>query len=243
MKTFCIFWAAAAALYPATLVSRFETASVTPSPSPIHNGYSAKIEGGPNQPATLTMRNVSLMFCIQQAYSVKTYQVTGPGWIKTARYDIVATLAPDAAPDQVWPALQALLAERLRLSIRRESKQLPVYILSVARGGPKLRAAASGPTGPVAFQPGTRDGFSSNNGTLRVDSASMAEFCGNLSRVTDRPIVDGTGLSGRFEFDFTYDKNSISAALQRQLGLKLESSKGAVEVLVVESALRVPAFE
>ena len=97
---------------------RFDAASITPNASSTQF-FSVQVQSSP-EPVTLTMKNVSLKRCVQQAYSVKEYQVSGPGWIATAKYDIVATLSPGTAQDHVWTALQALLAERLKLSMAGE---------------------------------------------------------------------------------------------------------------------------
>jgi len=179
--------------------------------------------------------------CVQQAYSVREYQVSGPGWIATAKYDIVATLSPGTAQDHVWPALQALLAERLKLSIRREKKVLPIYALTVGKNGPTLRAAGEG-----GSQAGASSHREHSSGALRLDHVSMAQFSETLSRDVDRPVLDTTGIAGTFDFDLEYAKNgdpagpSIFTALQQQLGLRLERRKEPVEVLIVEGAVRIP---
>lgn len=226
--------------------TEFATVSIARSHSS-SLGYSGHVESKPGQPVRLTLQNVSLAFCIQHAYAVKEYQVTGPGWMKKARYDITATLPPGSALSQVWLALQALLAERLKLSIRREQKDMSIYTLAVAKNGPKLHPASDATSGAFKFQGGGRDVTDvAGSGTLRLDNASISEFCGMLSGRAKRPVLDATGISGNFDFELHYRRPrdmyglSISDALEKQLGLRLEPQKGPVETIVVESAIRTP---
>jgi uncharacterized protein (TIGR03435 family) len=211
------------------------------SVTPDHAGasaLSAQVEARPGQPVKLTLQNVSLKFCVQQAFRVQEYQVSGPGWIKKANYDILATLPAGAAPDQVWPALQTLLAERFKLSFRREMKELPAYALTVATNGPKMRAATA-PSIEIRFLPVSRDGGRYSSGSLRPDRASIAEFCANLSKETHRPVLTHTGIPGFFDFELEYRSvSAIPLALQKQLGLKLEPQKESIEMLIVEDAVR-----
>ncbi len=252
MKRIQIIAATVALLSTATATAgsesnlRFDTVSIAPSRS-TSRAYSGKVEAKLERPIQVILQNVTLLFCIQQAYSVKEYQILGPGWIKRARYDITATLPPGSAPDRVWPALQTLLAERFNVSIRRETRELPVYALAAAKQGPKLHPAVDGNRGPLKFQPGSREGGAlqsgrSASGTLRLDSVSVPEFCAELSRTTTRPVVDRTGLPGLFDFELQYGGAgpSISSALQQQLGLKLAPGKGPVEMLIVDSAVHTP---
>ena len=108
------------------------------------------------------------------------HQVFGPTWIKTVRYDIDATLPEGTSPYQVWETLRTLLKERLKLSVEQQSRVLPVYALTVAKSGVKLRAARD-PEAPVAEEPfreGSRDNIS-------MDHASMQKLSAMLSRTTD----------------------------------------------------------
>jgi uncharacterized protein (TIGR03435 family) len=235
----------AAAFFSAGLSAqlRFETASIAKSRSE-GIGYAFKMEGKAGQPVTLSMRNVSLKYCIQQAYSVKEYQVAGPGWIRSARYDIEGTLPPGNSREQLRAALQTLLAERLKVRLRRETREMPIYTLVVTEKGPRLRPAAGGGKA-MRFQPGARN-QAKGAATIRQENISIREFCGDLSRNVKRPVVDKTGVSGTFDFDLKYSKRgdesapSIFTALEQQLGLRLEPAKGDVESLIVESAVRKP---
>jgi len=217
--------------------TRFETASLTPSRAS-RDAYSVKVQATP-EPVRLTMENVTLKFCVQQAYSVTDYQVSGPAWINHTRYDIVATLPSGTAPDQVWGALQTLLGERLKVAIRREKKEVPVYLLHVAKNGPKLGQAE------IVRTEGAHSVIE-GSGTLRLDNASLAKFCDELSRCLDRPVVDATGIPGAFDFNLRYAKAgdmfgpSIFSALERQLGLKLDRAKRFIELIIVDHAVRKP---
>jgi len=189
------------------------------------------------QPVHLTMSNVTLKFCLQQAYGLTEHQVFGPGWIKSARYDVNATLPEGGQPEQVWPALRAVLEEHFQLSLRRETKVMPIYALIVAKGGPKLQPAEERVT--EAGKPKRDESFA---GTLDLRRVSMKEFCGDLSSRTNRLVVDETGLGGKFDIALSYSNDSSGLsmfnAVQRQLGLKLEPRSKLVEVLTVQSAKR-----
>jgi uncharacterized protein (TIGR03435 family) len=223
---------------------RFETATISKSHAS-GTGYSGHVERKPGQPVILTLQNVSLQFCIQQAYAAKAYQVTGPNWIKTARYDVTGTMASGATVERVWLALRTLLEERLDLGVRREPKELLLYAMRVAPDGPKMPAAGGGPKGKQ-FQPGAAPEFGDRgraSGTMRMDNAEVSAFCDSLSRRANHPVVDRTGLDGAFKIEFDYSGSSSSAlskALEKQLGLKLEPAKDTIEMLIVERAQRKP---
>jgi uncharacterized protein (TIGR03435 family) len=191
----------------------------------------------------LTMRNVSLKSCVRWAYGVQASQVIGPVWLDTERFDIVARAAEQASEDQLRLMLQALLGDRFKLALHRESKAMNSYELTVAKNGPKLRKSDG-------------EGKSSHSGNgLRAtfEKTSMQELAEELAVIVRAPVTDRTGLSERFEFamDFsgffvpgaTLDDLPafINTAIQAQLGLKLESRKAAIEILVIDHAERVPS--
>jgi bla regulator protein BlaR1 len=191
----------------------------------------------------LTYVDTPLIYCLQKAYDLKEYQISGPDWLKSVRYDIAAS-GPYAGDDQAWRImLQQLLAERFNLKVHLKSRKLPVYTLAIGKIGPRLQkteAAAAGSNLTV------------RNGQLTAQRISMASFADFLSRVVDRPVLDKTGLAGRFNFTLHYSELAqstnpqqanaaidtsdpiIFTALQEQLGLKLESTKGPVETLVID---------
>ena len=205
----------------------------------------------PGEPVTLTLQNVTLQFCIQQAFSAKAYQVTGPGWIKSTRYDLTATLPPGADVNQIWPALQTLLAERLKLSVRHDKREMLLYAMTLAPGGSKIRARTDAGPKALRFQAGAPQDMGDRSGghasgTMRMNNSSLENFCDRLSRRANHPVVDRTGLQGTFDFEFEFSGTSSSAmskALEKQLGLKVEPVKDMVEMLIVESAVRKPVGE
>jgi uncharacterized protein (TIGR03435 family) len=222
-----LVFAAVAAASP-----KFETVSLVPSRA-ARERYSFQLRTKPG-PVQLTMRNVSLAFCIEQAYAVKDYQVSGPGWLKKARYDIVATLPRGTDAEDVWPALQALLADRFQVAIQRDRKDLKIYALTVAGKGEKLRRAGQSKPQSVSAD---------SDSSIRLDHVPLSKLCDALTRKTNRPVLDATGLDGVFDIDLHYAAGdtpgpSLFRAVESQLGLKLEPKKGPVDILIVEHAVR-----
>ncbi len=197
-------------------------------------------------PGRLTIRNASLASCLKWAYDIRDYQISGPTWLQTEKYDIEAK-APDAAPlKQLRLMLQTLLAERLNLAAHRETRDLPEYALVAAKSGPKLhKADADGNTS-----------ININNGSFVYHHISMLEFAANLSTFSqvDRPVLDRTGINGVFDFSMQFgatademkrafvagDGPSIFTVIQEQLGLRLEAQKGPIEMLVIDRAQKTP---
>jgi uncharacterized protein (TIGR03435 family) len=217
----------------------FEVASVKPNKSGRMAGSTSRSGG------QLVFENTSLRECIAIAYGVavdREYALSGPAWLGSERYDIVAKVPAEIPREQVLRMLQALLADRFQLRLHRERRDLRVYSLTIARTGTKLKAVPVG-EGSFTFGPGRISG----------KAQSMTELADKLSRPyfgLGAPVMDSTGLDGAFDFtlDWTPDNvqadatpgPSIFAALQEQLGLKLEASKSRVEVLVIDRVERVP---
>jgi len=212
-------------------------------------------------PGSLTFTNWTLERLVEWAYRLHDFQIAGaPGWFRSERYDLVAKAygAPDIAHLQLL--LQALLTDRLKLSAHRETRELPVFALTVDTRGLKMkRSVGTAPTD--APQLLGRNGAA--GAQLAGQHATMAQLTANLSGRLARPVIDKTGLTGEFDFrlEWTPDENqlartmppgappsgpgdssglSIFTALKEQLGLRLESRKGAVNVLVIDSANRIP---
>jgi uncharacterized protein (TIGR03435 family) len=193
-----------------------------------------------NQPGKLDYYNVSMAEIVEQAYRVQQNQIESVDSLIPDRFDIHAVIPAGTAADQIPPMLQTLLRDRFKLTLHRETRQLPVYALTIAKNGAKLKPAesASGIT-------------SDTNRTSWHISAktTMPQFAEFLARKLDRLVVDETSLSGVFEIvldaapyslDGLQDAAgpSIFTALQEQLGLKLEARKAPVEILVVDHAER-----
>jgi uncharacterized protein (TIGR03435 family) len=187
---------------------------------------------------------------IMFAYDVKDFQISGgPGWANSEPYDIVAKAEGNATRPQLRLMLRALLEDRFKLSLRHETKEAPVYELVVAKGGPKLQEDTTSPRQRIAM---------TGVGKLIAQKTLLAVFAQFLATITDRPVVDKTGLPVTYSFELNWtpavgegvlpgpaqppvaplDSNgpSLFTALQEQLGLRLQSAKGSVEGLVIERA-------
>jgi uncharacterized protein (TIGR03435 family) len=188
------------------------------------------------------MQDVSVQTCIKWAYGVQDSQISGPAWIQSEKFDITAKADNPATDDQMKPMMQTLLADRFKLSFHHQSKELKAFVLTVAKGGAKLSPAAAPDAKPFRQN--------SSNGTV-AKSITIQEFADFISGPLQMPVVDETGLTGRYDFaiDFTPylpdpahnmdgtkpDTTGIlMAALEGELGLKMESRKTQVEVMVID---------
>ena len=207
----------------------FEVASVKVS-QPLPAGVvMLKMGGpGPRQPGHVDYKGSTLKALLAEAYSVKEYQVEGPAWIDSERYDINAKIpAGEHSNDEVKLMLRRLLAERFQITLHHESKSLPVYTLSVAKGGAKLTAtdpkivaeaearrnAAGPPPPPPPPIPGGKLPAPAAGGMMMMfgpaarhlkGSLTMARLCEVLSNFQDRPVVDLTGLTGPYDLDLNW---------------------------------------
>jgi uncharacterized protein (TIGR03435 family) len=201
-------------------------------------------------------RNHALKTLIAAAYNLSPRVIAGgPVWIDSDRYDILAKPPGELRPslDQQMAMLRQLLADRFRLTFHRERKEFPIYALTVARNGSKLRPGTEPPEGPkpLIFA------LSPRSAVLPARNATMAELASVLQRsALDRPVIDQTGLAGRYDFDLAWtpdetqfggqaprgrdepNKPDLFAAMQEQLGLRLQATKGLVEALVIDQAER-----
>lgn len=208
----------------------------------------------------LTTSNAPVLMLVQQAFGVKDFQVTGgPGWLATERYDIEAKMEKnDISDDALWSSLQPLLIERFHLKFHRETKQMPVFALTVLKGGPKFSAHKASAEGNDQQRIGVSIG--SGKGKLTAVKTTMPRFCDSLGHQVDRIVIDRTELNGDYDLTVEWSPENhegsmvgaleekvgltganIFEALQDQLGLKLESTKGPVEMIVIDSADRPSA--
>ncbi len=208
----------------------FEVVSVKPAP-PAVNGVSSResVDAG-----LLTYTNFTLRRLISNAYGVTEGQVVGPSWISDNLYHVHARLPAGASRADVPAMLQAMLADRFKLTVERAKKKMPVYALVIAKGGHKMK-------------PVVNDDNGYGGGVRRIDGrgTTMATLAKLLSsRVTDRPVIDSTGLGGKFAFSLEWapepDDPSIYIAVQEQLGLKLDPRRMLTEVITVTHAERNP---
>jgi uncharacterized protein (TIGR03435 family) len=219
----------------------FDVASIHAVKTDAPEGGRDKIEYAPG---TLTMRNVTLSTCMQWAHHVQPFQITGPSWISSERYDIVARA--EAAPEaQLRLMLQALLADRFKLAFHRDKKELPVLVMLVGKNGHKLH---------VSTEEG--EGFlnTGKGAAVTAKHVSMSQYAGLLSGPLRMPVLDMTGLEGRYDFSVDLAPymardadgrppdvlEAIQTAFQDQLGLKLEPRKSQVEIIVIDRAEKAP---
>lgn len=230
---------------------QFEVASVKANNS---GSRASSCCGGPGR---LAGTNVTLGMLINIAYKVQDFQVVGvPAWVNSDRYDIEAKPPEDSPAKQnqqivQGPMLQALLEDRFKLAVRREIMDLPIYELTVAKSGAKLRAGACNArdaNSPPVRQGPSDCGFSvMDNNMIRATQIDMDRFVTMLTFWVRRTVVDKTGFKGGFDVDLKWNPDeaatitgtdtapSIFTAIQEQLGLKLESARGPVDVLVIDS--------
>ena len=243
----------------------FEVASIKPADPDTRGTFIQFMPGGGLKMSGTTLRNM-----ITFAYDVRDFQVSGgPGWIGNERFDVMAradrTVAegPDdfakmtdqqrrTNRDQIAERLRGLLADRFQLLVHQETKDQPIYALVVSKNGAKLKE--------TKIVEGARQGMSMNRGRLEGMAAPMAMLEQTLSNVTGRPVVDKTGLTGKYDFvlEWTPDPGAdaraqgfgdgiyepapapggptIFTALQEQLGLRLESQKGPIQNIVIDRA-------
>lgn len=212
----------------------FEVATIKPTPPGTQGGGS-----GPSPGGRFTVHNMPLSGLIGGAYGVNRNRMENvPGWLDTDRFDIVAKADMDGAPNkaQVTAMLRKLFADRLNLRSHFEKKEATIYALTVQSSGPGLTPSTSDPNVPG---PG---GMTRQPGHWRVTAlnVNMETFAGGLQGVLDQPVIDRTGLSGHFDItldwspDDSTDFPDLFTALKDQLGLKLESTKGLVEIFVID---------
>jgi bla regulator protein blaR1 len=228
-------------------------------------------------PDGMRMEGVPLQLMLTQAFSVEDDRIIGaPGWVKTDRFDIEAKVAPEDAPkleklkrEDRMAMLQPLLQDRFNLKFHHETREMPVYVLEVAKGGSKLKQ--SDPVAPVHDGGPPRRGMMMGIGTLEANGAQIDMLAHALSGQVGRTVIDKTGLTGNYDFSLHFTPDNMPpgmapgagpgpggpgggaagasaggppppdpsapgllTALQEQLGLKLESEKGPVDVIVID---------
>jgi uncharacterized protein (TIGR03435 family) len=229
----------------------FEVATIKPA-TPDRPGKSFRVNNG--QFSTV---NTTLVDMMTFAYGIHANQITGaPAWVATEKFDITAKPGGEGQPSQKqWKGMvEKLLAERFGLAFHRDKKELGFYAIVLGKGGPKLTKSEGNPSGlPSLFFRGL--------GVLPAANATMADLAGVMQgAVLDRPVVDQTGLTGRWDFTLTWTPDQFQfqgmgakvpppsndaaappdlfTAFQEQLGLKLESTKAMAEVFVVDKVAK-----
>jgi uncharacterized protein (TIGR03435 family) len=226
------------------------------------NGGRMRI-GITNTPDGLTAENSTVQSLVNEAYGTQDFQIIGsPSWLNSEMYDVDAKMDRSVADalQKLAPAerrlarqrmLQAVLADRMKLTIHRDSKEVAVYNLVIANNSTKLRQANPDDTYANGFK--TADGRTGRGmmniedgvgeKTMTSQGITITSFVETLSGLTGRAVVDKTGLNGKYDFtlkwkpdDSRADTNgpSLFTAIREQLGLKLEPGKGPVEIIVID---------
>jgi uncharacterized protein (TIGR03435 family) len=230
-----------------TTAAAFDVASVRPCQRLVGPDYNNQLT---YSPTGITARNVTLKRLVAEAYHLQLNQILGPGWLDQNEYDVDAKTAGVATTEQMALMLRSLVAERFNLTRHSEMREMRVYDLVIGKSGPKIRPMNGGEAVSA------RAGFHFH-GDLRQFADLLAvqlsipapDNPGQPARASGSqiPVVDRTGLPGIF--DFTVDIHpelgtdmftSWQRALQDQLGLRIESRKENVPVLVVDGAARIP---
>jgi len=261
----------------------FEVASVRPSdPNAGGDGQSKGGGGGPRNRldhGRFTYTG-TLFDLVAKAYGLKGCTLLaektscallsgGPAWLTQDHFDIQAK-TPEGSPDYSFPdflegqtpqlqlMLQSLLADRFNLKVHKETKQLPVYALTVGKNGPKLKPGAGemiqrkdgsvvkNRTLGITFAREPNGDYSQSRMQMIVRNRTVQELVNTLSNLLDRPLLNRTGLEGEFDFTIEYERDpdvpglfgsvgpAMFTAFQEQLGLKVESTKAPVDVLVID---------
>jgi uncharacterized protein (TIGR03435 family) len=212
----------------------FEAVSIKPHPEPIY------VSRSDTSGTYATWTAATLIDLVVEAWNVKYYQVTGgPKWAASAHFDINVR-ATDGSPltnESRRPLIQSLLSDRFQLKVHRETKEIPVYALMVAKSGQKLKEPDMN----------SREGYTTVGpaGVHIVQShATMQRLAEQLSNTAGRPVLDKTDLAGMFAYKLDFNPNStpdsdipsMPTALQDQLGLRLEPQKAPIEILIIDSA-------
>jgi uncharacterized protein (TIGR03435 family) len=214
-----------------------EVAVVKPHPADvIHNNFSFVKN-------RFELENQSLLKMIAFAYSLNARQIVGaPGWVADGRWDMSGKTnrAADATLPQQQAIVRQLLVERFGLKFHEEKREMPAYALQVVKEHPKLPTAADPAAQPLEWTQG-HDMVRTEN----YRSSTMADFLVIKQLLMDRPLVDQTGLEGRYDFKLSYSYGDAPAtdadapppmftAIKEQLGLKFEPVKTSVDVMVID---------
>ena len=227
-----------------TMGPKFDVASIKPAVG----GMRPDVK---TSPGSLTVRNQSLRDLIQWAYDTPPFQIEGPDWLNDDRFDLLAKAESGGDDAKLRVMLRALLADRFGLKAHAEQKEMQIYGLTLAKGGPKFQESTD--EGPPVFDKGGPT-------TLTAHRVTMKDLAIQISDPLRRPVIDETGLKGRYEIRIDVSAYMQAAAgggdghaegqidvmsvlftaLQQQLGVKLDSKKENVDILVIDHAEKAP---
>lgn len=228
----------------------FEVATIKPTPPDARAGRYITMQGTNR----FIVKYYTLKLLIAAAYNLSPKVVSGgPAWVDSDHFDIVAETPGDkqpARPEQM-AMLRSLLADRFKLSFHREQKEFSIYALELAKDGPKLKKSTAPATDPAQLISAVYP----QRIHLPAKNATMDDFASLLQRaLLDRPVVDRTGLAGRYDFDLDWAPDETQfggevpvapadaqappffTAIQQQLGLRLEAMRGNVQAFVIDRA-------
>jgi uncharacterized protein (TIGR03435 family) len=217
----------------------FEVASIRPA-EPGRGGVQVL-------PGAVTLRSQSLAAIVRWAYDINEIELSGPGWINETFFDVSAKAAAPAKEAELRVMMRTLLADRFHLESHRQSKELSALILTVGKTGHKLKEVQE--EGSPSFQTGKLN--------LTGRGATVAQLTKFLSHELRQPVVDQTGLAGRYDYFLDINKyvteemrnqpgppaeapTIIAQALQSQLGLRVDAKKATIEILVVDKLEKTP---
>ena len=291
----------------------FDAASIKPFVPPTGGRGMVMMRGGrggpgSTDPGRINYPMTTLKGLLTIAYDVKDFQISGPSWLDSERFEIQATMPPETTKEQFHIMLQNLLADRFKMAVHRETKELPMYSLVVAKNGPKMKESVETPPaetskadapkddgpprpfpggrGPLKMGPdgfpvmppmnfGGRGGFammmSPAGSRMMAQKQTVQDLADRLSSMLSKPVIDATGLKAKYDFTLTFSMDGLNsgmtllgpppgeggrgpkeglepseppqtifAAVQSQLGLKLDPKKGPVDLIVVDRAEKTP---
>jgi len=194
-------------------------------------------------------RNITLKSLVAKAYDIKDFQVSGPAWIDSDRYDIIATIPEGTSEAKVPVMLQSLLVERFQMKIRRIRKPYEGYVLSVAKGGPKLTPAAHPKASNTRNVSDSTTVSFGEHPEVHMFGITMPALGNYLSNVFKRPVLDSTQLAGKFDLSLPAapgvfdgpEAETYAITGLRDVGLTLTPSKVPLEAIVVDKATETPS--
>lgn len=231
----------------------FEVVSLKPSTGEREGGGIRPAAGGARYVAV----NCPLRLMIQVAWRIKAEQIVGgPAWLASDRFDMEAKAAKPSSTDELHAMLINMLRDRLHLRFHHETKEMPVYALTLDKAGPKLTPHPPANAGQVWIDETQEKAL---HVRMKATSASINYFAFRLGLGMDRPVIDLTGLPGAYDFNLEYTRQlppdfppggrlngeepdtsgpTVYAALKQQLGLELRAQKGQADVIVIDHVER-----
>jgi uncharacterized protein (TIGR03435 family) len=203
----------------------FEVATIRPTAGPIP-GVPPGFGQQRTTADTLTSRHTALIEIIRRAFGSEPEFAKGLDWAREERFDIVAKSAAPATDAQLWAMVQPLLEQRFKLKYHREPREVSGLAMVIGKNGPKLTPSEGG-----------SNNLAMGNGILTGHNVTLSRLAGLLTTIMRTPVRDETGLTGTYDFILDpreYQGSPIPAMIQEALGLKLESKKFQVDVLVID---------